>query len=111
MPADQRVIPDEFTFPMKKGSVVGGVVKNEDGQPISGAKVEVMYASDHRDERNRLLYNIWLSEGDDAVKTDVQGHWSLNNVPPGDKTEVRIKLIHPTTSAISIGVIRSKNKA
>ena len=95
MPAEQRVIPDEFTFSMEKGMVIGGIVKDEDGKPVSGARVEVMYARDFREELKRVSDDIWLSEGDDAATTNAEGHWSLNNVPPGDETRIRVKLSHP----------------
>jgi peroxiredoxin/uncharacterized GH25 family protein len=95
MSADQRVIPDEFTFSMQKGMAIGGVVKDENGKPVAGAKVEVMYAHDVRDQLNRLSNDIWLAEGDDAATTDAEGRWSLNDVPPGDETRIQVKLSHP----------------
>jgi protocatechuate 3,4-dioxygenase beta subunit len=92
---DAGRIPDEYTFTLRKGTVIGGIVKNEDGQPIAGAKVEVML--DHRtvDERQRVLFDTWLAEGDDARTTDAQGRWTLDNVPPGDDVEVQLRLGHP----------------
>jgi hypothetical protein len=80
---------------MKKGMSIGGVVKDQDGKPVSGSKVEVMYVSDHRDQANRLSNDIWLSEGDDAATTNAEGRWSLNDVPPGDETRIHVKLSHP----------------
>src|SRR5215204_2433821 len=38
-------LPTEFTYKLTKGTTIGGIVKNEDGQPIEGARVEVRYES------------------------------------------------------------------
>jgi hypothetical protein len=89
-------IPDEFTFQLDKGTVIGGLIKNEDNQPIEGAKVEVALVQPPGGElRNRPYPNTWLAEGDDAPVTDAQGRWVLADVPAGDGVEVRIRLTHP----------------
>jgi hypothetical protein len=90
---DASRLPDEFTFTLRKGTVIGGFVKNEDGQPIAGVKVQVML-SHRRSERQRVLDNTWLAEGDDARTTDAQGRWKLDNVPSGDDVELRLRLGH-----------------
>ena len=90
-----RPIPDQFTFRLTRGTRISGLVKTEDGKPIVGAKVEVRLI-DRRAELVSVepIPNTWLSEGDDAVKTDGAGRWSLDNVPAGD-TEVSLLLSHP----------------
>ena len=80
-------LPDEHTFTMRKGTVIGGVVKNEDGKPIAGAKVEVSC-----DGADCLT---WLADGDDARLTDAQGRWTLDDVPEGDAIRLSLRLNHP----------------
>jgi beta-lactamase regulating signal transducer with metallopeptidase domain/thiol-disulfide isomerase/thioredoxin/protocatechuate 3,4-dioxygenase beta subunit len=90
-------IPQEFTYHLQKGTILGGIVKNDEDQPIKGVKIEARY--DRKGIRtgvsNRAGFDAWLSEGESAVTTDSLGRWKLDNVPPGDDVDVRIKLSHP----------------
>ena len=62
-----RPLPDEFIFEMPKGTTIGGVVKNDQGQPIAGAKVAVsLSALDDEDPQNQQTTDEWLAEGRDA---------------------------------------------
>lgn len=89
-------IPEEFTYHLQKGTRLGGVVKNDDGAPIEGAKVEVMCRGKGlRTKSNEAVFGTWLAEGDGAARTDAEGRWQLDNVPPGDDIDVRVKLSHP----------------
>ena len=90
-----RPIPEQFTFRLERGTKLGGIVKDDGGKAIAGAKVEVRLV----DRRAGLVSvepipNIWLSEGDKAMKTDAEGRWALSNVPPGE-VEVLLLLSHP----------------
>ncbi|HVA47352.1 MAG TPA: carboxypeptidase-like regulatory domain-containing protein [Pirellulales bacterium] len=88
-------IPDEYTFRLADGSVIGGVLKNADGQPIAGAKVEVMHVDRVDTMKERPLVNTWLAFGGDARVTDAHGCWTLDNVPPDEEAQVRLKISHP----------------
>ncbi len=93
-------IPDEFTYRMQPGTLIGGIVKNEDGAPVEGAKIEVAYnPKDVRAMQEQFtargVFSLWLSEGDTAVVTDAEGRWILNRVPPGDNVQLSLKLSHP----------------
>lgn len=87
--SDGDQIPNEFTFQMQAGTEIGGVVVNENGQPISGAIVEVQepawasFAFRLTPNRpgHRPVRNSWLAEGDSAVITGKDGKWTLGNVP------------------------------
>lgn len=92
---DGSRIPEEFTFKLQKGTVVGGLVKNEDGQPIAGAKVEVRLPFGAQQRQDRTRFSTWLAEGEDARITDAQGRWTLDNVPAGDDVELTVRLSHP----------------
>jgi protocatechuate 3,4-dioxygenase beta subunit len=86
--------PDTYTIKLTKGTLIGGVVKNEEGQPIVGAKVEVMMAHDPAAQQKRTCFTSWLAEGDDARTTDAEGRWTLDNVPEG-KVKLSVKITHP----------------
>ncbi|MBN1910063.1 MAG: hypothetical protein JW818_10015, partial [Pirellulales bacterium] len=98
--SDGHLLPKEYTFKFKKGTVIGGVVKNEDGQPIEGATVEVELDKPRSAGLGtRLALSNWLAHGRGdpcaARTTDENGRWTLDNVPPGDDVELSIKLSHP----------------
>ena len=89
--SDGDDIPKEFTFRLLAGTRIGGIVKNESGEPIQGVKIEVQNAAAQQPlpprpiPGRRPVPSAWLAEGDDLV-TDVNGRWQLDNAPP-DKTE------------------------
>ncbi|MGO9107675.1 MAG: hypothetical protein ACLP9L_00450 [Thermoguttaceae bacterium] len=86
--------PDVFTIKLTKGTTVGGFVKNKEGQPIAGAKVEVMVTHAYAEVLKRMCVEPWLAEGDDARITDSEGRWTLDNVPEGD-VKLLVKISHP----------------
>ena len=90
----EKTVPEEFSFQLAKGTVVGGVVRNEDGEPIEGATVDVKYESGG-ERSGRVRPSDWLTEDAGAPITDAEGRWTIDNVPAGDDVEVRVKLRHP----------------
>jgi thiol-disulfide isomerase/thioredoxin/uncharacterized GH25 family protein len=68
-------IPDEFVVRLSKGASLRGIVKNEKGAPVQGARIE------------------WDWPVDRLVQSDSQGRWQVDDVRPGTKYEV--KAIHP----------------
>jgi beta-lactamase regulating signal transducer with metallopeptidase domain len=79
-------IPAEFTFQLQLGTEIGGIVRNEQGEPIEGVKVEVMDATAQNpvtlnEPGKRPVRDCYLAEDEDVV-TDTQGRWKLGNVPP-----------------------------
>ena len=103
-----RRLPDEFTFKLRKGTTIGGVVNNDDGRPIAGAKVEVSLALNIGQQQNQPIDDVWLATGDDACTTDVQGRWSLNNGPEGRNVYLGLAVSH---LAIRTGVSCRTNRA
>jgi beta-lactamase regulating signal transducer with metallopeptidase domain/thiol-disulfide isomerase/thioredoxin/uncharacterized GH25 family protein len=76
---DALVIPDDFQFRLVKGTLIGGVVKNEAGQPIKGVKVQYSCGDVDVDEKETF--------------TDAGGRWKFDDVRPG--LDVTIKVTHP----------------
>ena len=97
--ADGHLIPEEFTVQLQKGTVIGGIIQDEQGKPIQGVTVEVKRNSSGIDERNlRPRLGTWLAFGGAALKTNDQGRWSLDNVPAGNDVDISVKLSHPDYS-------------
>lgn len=99
-------LPEKFTFVLTPGTTIGGIVQNEDGEPIPGARVEVVYLRGGEDFKapKPTTYNHWLAEDKTALITDAQGSWSLGNVPPGSGVRLQFRLSHPDYINQSIGL-------
>ncbi|MGQ0635376.1 MAG: carboxypeptidase regulatory-like domain-containing protein [Planctomycetaceae bacterium] len=89
------VIPQKVTFRLQKGTHIGGVVRNEDGEPIAGAKVQVKLEAPDGVWERLVKPNPWLSEGDEARVTDRDGRWSLDSAPAGDDFDLQVLVSHP----------------
>jgi len=110
--AEGNPIPRQFTVKLTKGTVIGGFVKNEDGQPIQGVKVEVSVHSANRGQpQNEPIVSSWLAYGTDARVTDAQGRWTLDNVPAGGEWNLTLTVSHPDyISDFSPGVLQQLEK-
>ncbi len=76
---DALVIPDNFQFRLVRGTLIGGVVKDQAGQPIKGVKVQYS-CGDQSFVENETF-------------TDAGGRWKCDDVRPG--MDVTIKVTHP----------------
>ena len=93
-----RAAPEEISIVLKKGTTIGGVVKNQEGLPIVGAKVGVQGPSNVMRfdvDAAHIENDMWLACGDDAPVTDAAGRWTLTNVPEGDDLRLRLSVTHP----------------
>ncbi|MGI9515674.1 MAG: carboxypeptidase-like regulatory domain-containing protein, partial [Pirellulaceae bacterium] len=90
------VPPDEYTFRMIRGSTISGVIQNEDGEPIAGAKVGIAATAAHPEGDRRLRFGHWYAEADDnsLLVTNEQGRWSLDTLPPAEDLQVQVTLSH-----------------
>ncbi len=86
--------PEHFTFNLIRGVNLGGVIEDEDGDPVAGAMVEVMGKATHPNGERRPQFGTWYATGDEAVVTDDDGRWQLNNLPPANDLDVKVMVSH-----------------
>ena len=92
----ERNLPAEFTFRLDSGTTIGGTVRDPDGKPIKGVSVEVMLSrGPEGDGEGRTSPDMWLAEHEAAARTDAEGRWTLDNVPPGLDLDLKLRLTHP----------------
>ncbi len=85
-------IPETFTVAMEPGTTIGGIVQNEQGEPIETVTVSVHYRKEDPEAAENAQVNIQLYK----VKTDKAGRWRFDRMPAQiDKNELRIFLQHP----------------
>ena len=82
-------VPAEFTFPMRRGISIGGVVRNEAGKPIEGVKLE-SWLSLEEEPQGRVR----PSTSSYTARTNAEGRWRLDDLPKG-LARVSIRLDHP----------------
>jgi len=79
-------IPESFVLPLEKGTSIGGVIKNEDGEPVEGVKVYLLLAS----QEGRIRYDT----RDYFSTTDAQGKWR-SDILPKKIDDLWMNLKHP----------------
>ncbi|MDZ4656162.1 MAG: carboxypeptidase regulatory-like domain-containing protein [Bythopirellula sp.] len=86
-------VPTEFTFPMKKGVPIGGIVHDEEGQPIEGVKIEgiMIFQNNTQLPGKGKLQPYFNGE---LATTDKDGRWRVNSAPE-EKLELQLKFSHP----------------
>lgn len=82
-------VPTEFTFPMRRGISIGGVVRNEAGKPIEGVKLESWLRLEEEPQGR-----VRPSTSRYTARTNAEGKWRLNDVPKG-LARVSCRLDHP----------------
>jgi RNA polymerase sigma factor (sigma-70 family) len=95
--ASGKPLPAEYTFRLESAVSAGGRLVDEQGQPIAGARVQVMTSGNSRSIRGdgRARYDTWLATGTDAATTDAQGRWHIDNVPDHAGAELSLLVTHP----------------
>ncbi len=81
--------PSEFDFALEPGTVLGGVVRDEQGRPIAGVEVSLSGLGASPGVRRYITL-------DNKVRTDAEGKWVSRRVPqrlPGFYATIRFK--HP----------------
>ncbi len=92
---DGDKLPKEFEVVLEAGTEIGGIVTDEQGEPIEGVKVEIKDATvrspidpkffplkdDKEKLRPRPSRATWLTEKETAPRTDSEGRWTAKTVP------------------------------
>ena len=85
---DKKVeLPEELTVELPRGETIGGIVVSQLGEPIIGAKVELISDSEwHTDQE-------YYSRLRESIPTDENGRWELTNAPP-EMNDLQISVSH-----------------
>ena len=86
----QQSIPADYTLTLARGTVLGGIVRNEQGEPLADAEVTVSGSMSPPGEV------LWWSIND-RVRSDAQGKWSSRRIPEdlkGFSTTISVR--HPS---------------
>jgi RNA polymerase sigma factor (sigma-70 family) len=65
-------LPLNYILSLEKGTTIGGIIANEQNQPIQDVSVSLLVPSDRQAEQPTVRPDIW----DYVVKTDVDGKWA-----------------------------------
>ncbi len=86
------VIPATFTIRLEPGFTIGGAVVDEQGQPVSGAKVvpsyDQLYRAGNMYENQNHAIPIW-----DGILTDDEGRWAAEGYSKTNG-DIRIAVTH-----------------
>src|SRR5665213_31205 len=76
---DFKPVPDDYTFRLLRGSILGGVVEDESGQPVSGAAIQISCfgTGDYSDREWQRERPGFPSDDVVSATTDSAGRWSL----------------------------------
>ena len=84
-------LPNDFTLKMEKAQTIGGVVRNDDGQPVEGAKVVLIIRGSSMGGVAQQVFNdIW----ERRVTTEKDGKWHFDEAP-SDLRPLQVRLEHP----------------
>jgi RNA polymerase sigma factor (sigma-70 family) len=91
-------LPQNFTFTLEPAVPIGGVVQNEEGQPIPGATVSMSLFSTENgrsvEKLHDVVQTIQPTLNDEKVVTDAAGRWRYSNAP-ADVSRLFFRLEHP----------------
>jgi hypothetical protein len=84
-------LPSNYTLALEKGNFIGGIVRNEQGEPVPGAKVTLQAGSSGYEASARE----WSALNRDhfAVQTDGNGVWRCG-FAPADLSDITIHVEH-----------------
>lgn len=81
-------LPEAYTLELEVGTVIGGIVKDEEGKPIEGVTVNLLVPSNPGQTGRRI------ASGESKFITDAEGKWTCDTVP-AKLDDVWLRLAHP----------------
>jgi peroxiredoxin len=97
-------IPAQYTAKLEQAAVIGGIVKNQAGEPVTGARVVfsgVNPAAPGQREKTTVAPSYHVE------RTDENGRWRCNHVPR-DFQNMTIRVMHPDYIPATFGCIGSQ---
>ena len=92
-------IPSDYTVNMEKGAAIGGIVRDEKGAPVEGARVIFSGPlSADAEDRERTF----IGPGYHAERTDENGQWHNAEVPKNFQN-FTFRVVHPEYVPASFG--------
>ena len=98
-------LPSNYTLALEKGITIGGIVRNEQGGPVPGAKVTLQAGSSGYETSPREW--IALNRDQFAVQTDGNGVWRCG-FAPADLSDIAIHVEH-SEYALTHSVTEDRN--
>jgi RNA polymerase sigma factor (sigma-70 family) len=97
-PAYEEEFPATFTLAMVPAAAMGGMVQDEEGRPILGAKVLPLLGGSLGEPESRADFRMG------EVLTDAGGHWTSPSIPAGyaGAQLVGIRIRHPEFQTSSV---------
>jgi len=93
--SDSAQFPADFTFALEPAVPIGGMIQDEQGQPIANTTVAVadLPRGSSDEVVHGVLQHIEFLMATQVV-TDVGGHWQINTVP-ANPSRIGFRLSHP----------------
>jgi protocatechuate 3,4-dioxygenase beta subunit len=90
-------LPKVFTVTMEPSTTIGGLIQNEQGEPIEDVIVGVHYQTADPDAAENVHVDVMIHNAlKTDTRTDATGRWSFDRMPANiNKNELRIFLKHP----------------
>ena len=88
----ELAMPDRLTLKMERGRTIGGIVRNEDGEPVEGANVLICLRGSKSPDRTapRIENDIWEM----PASTDSAGRWKFHAAPENLEF-LHVRMEHP----------------
>ncbi len=81
-------MPDAATVKLHPGEILGGIVRNENGDPVAGAEVFLWSHNYKKTDSHEILYDLRAVTGSD-------GRWKTSGAPKTTGELLGVRLIHP----------------
>jgi len=89
-----KPLPDSYVLKVPRGTSIGGVVRDESGQPVAGAGIQVsFYGTGDYSGRELQRERPGLLNDDAAATTDRAGRWTFGSC--SSNGDFRIVVTHP----------------